>query len=90
MNKKSPVYRTCIVSRSKLLKEELFRVVKTPSGQIYFDIKQNIEGRGVYLKKDLNVIKKAHDKHSLSCYLKTEVPEEIYIALIQALSKEGR
>ena len=89
MNKKTPIYRMCIVTREKLLKEDLFRVVKNKDG-IYFDKNQNVPGRGVYIKKDLEVIKKAHAHHSLARGLRCAVSEEIYLALIQALGKERR
>lgn len=90
MNKKAPIFRTCIVTREKLLKEVLFRVVKTNSG-VYFDKNQNMPGRGVYIKKDLNVIILGEKRKLLSKGLKTEVKDEIYIELIQALQKkEGK
>ena len=89
MNRKSPIYRTCILSREKLLKKDMFRVVKNSNG-IYFDRYQNMEGRGVYLKKDLNTITLAQKRHSLSKGLKREVDDSIYLELIQALSRERK
>ena len=89
MNKKAPIYRMCVVSHEKLLKSDLFRVVNS-NGKIYFDVYQNIKGRGVYLKKDLPTILSAQKKHSLSRGLKCEVSDEIYIELIQALQKERK
>ena len=89
MNFKRPVYRMCVVSRELLLKKDLFRLVKTSSG-IVFDEKQNIQGRGVYIKKDLKTIELAFKRKSLNKAFKTEVSENIYLSLIQALSKERR
>ena len=89
MNKRAPIYRTCIVTREKLLKEDLFRIVKNKNG-IYFDIYQNMEGRGVYIKKDLETILLAQKRHSLSKGLRREVDESIYVELIQALSRERK
>ena len=89
MNFKRPVYRMCVVSRELLLKKDLFRLVKTSSG-VVFDEKQNIQGRGVYIKKDLKTIELAFKRKSLNRALKTEVSEDIYLSLIQALSKERR
>lgn len=79
----------CVVSRELLLKKDLFRLVKTSSG-IVFDEKQNIQGRGVYIKKDLKTIELAFKRKSLNKAFKTEVSENIYLSLIQALSKERR
>ena len=53
MNIKRPVYRTCSVTKEKLLKQDLFRIVKTKSGEVKVDVNQVIPGRGVYIKKDL-------------------------------------
>lgn len=88
MNKKPPIYRTCILSRKVFLKEEMFRLVKK-DGEIYFDKYQNMMGRGYYIFKDINLINKAKDKHSLSRLLKSDVKEELYLELIENL-KERR
>ena len=79
----------CVVSRELLLKKDLFRLVKTSSG-VVFDEKQNMQGRGVYIKKDLKTIELAFNRKSLNRALKTKVSEDIYLSLIQALSKERR
>lgn len=90
MNKKAPIFRTCIVSRNKFLKKDLFRVVKTKYGKIAFDDKQVLVGRGVYLQKDLKTITIAHDRHLLNKALRCEVSEDLYRELVVALSKEKR
>ena len=90
MNKKAPAIRTCIVTREKLPKEDMFRVVNNGLG-ICFDKNQNMPGRGVYIKKDLNVILLGQKRKALSRGLSKEVKDEIYIELIQALGKkEGK
>ena len=89
MNKTKPVYRTCIVTREKHLKSELFRIVRNSLG-VFFDKEQKMMGRGVYIKKDLKVIELANKKSLLSRGLKCPVKEEIYLELIQELSKEKR
>lgn len=87
MNKKAPIYRTCIATRKIFLKKDLFRVAKY-NGQICFDKQQNLPGRGAYISKDLEAIKLAEKRHLLSKALKAEVKTEVYILLIEALSKE--
>ena len=89
MNKKPLVYRTCVISREKLLQDDLFRLVNI-NGRIVIDSKHSLGGRGVYVKKDLATIQKGHDKHSLSRAFKREVDESIYLELIQELAKERR
>ena len=89
MNKTRPIYRTCIASKEKLLKHELFRIVLIDN-EVLFDTKQTIQGRGVYLKKDLEVIKLAQKKKMLNKAFKKDVGETIYQTLIQELEKERR
>ena len=89
MNKKAPIYRTCIATRKLFLKSDLYRVVKI-NGKIYFDLNQNMPGRGAYISKDLKAIQLAHDKHLFSKALRSEVSEDIYLELIAQLSKEKR
>ena len=89
MNKKDPIYRTCIVTHKKLLKSDLFRVVKNENG-IYFDKYQNIPGRGVYVSKSLEIILQAQKKHSLSRGLRCDVKDDIYVELIEAMNEERK
>ena len=89
MNKRAPIYRTCIVTHNKLLKSDLFRVVRNVNG-IYFDRNQNMPGRGVYITKSIDIIKQAQKKHSLSRGLRCEVKDEIYMELIQELNEERK
>ena len=89
MNKKRPIYRICAYSKEKILKEDLFRIVKNEHG-IYFDENQSIPGRGVYLKKDLKTILAAQKAKTLSRGLRSAVSDEIYLELIQALNRERK
>ena len=53
--KKIPM-RTCVVTREKLEKKDLLRVVRTPEGKVIVDDTLKSNGRGAYLKKDISVI----------------------------------
>ena len=53
--KKIPM-RSCVVTREKLPKQELVRVVRTPEGEVIVDLTGKANGRGAYLKKDLSVL----------------------------------
>ena len=89
MNFKRPVYRRCAITHESLLKSDLYKITRV-NGIVYFDFNQNMHGRSCYLKKDLKVIELAYKKKILSRLLKTEVSEDIYLSLIQELSKERR
>lgn len=73
--------RTCIVTREKLPKEQLLRVVKTKDETITFDPTGKMNGRGAYIKKDIDVIKKAQQKKILSRHFETNIPIEFYVLL---------
>ena len=74
--KKIPM-RMCVVTREKLPKAELIRVVRTENG-IVIDPSGKLNGRGAYLKKDLDVFQKAKKSKVLNKMLETEVPDEIF------------
>jgi len=75
--KKIPL-RKCIVTQERLPKQELIRVVRTPDGNIIIDGTGKSNGRGAYLKKDLEVIKKAQKSKILNRVFEVEVPDNIY------------
>lgn len=75
--KKIPM-RSCIITREKLPKNELVRVVKTPNGEIVIDTTGKVNGRGAYLKKDLEVFEKAKASKALERVLEVEIPSSIF------------
>ena len=75
--KKIPM-RSCVITKEKLPKKELIRIVRTPEKEVIIDETSKSNGRGAYLKKDLEVIKKARNNKLLNRILDIEVPESIY------------
>lgn len=75
--KKIPM-RTCVITGEKLPKSELIRVVRTPIGDVIVDNTGKANGRGAYLKKDINTIEKAQKSKILNKKLEVEVPNEVY------------
>ncbi len=75
--KKIPL-RTCVITKEKLEKRELIRVVRTKEGNIIVDLTGKLNGRGAYLKKDLEVIKKAQKSKILERILGIEIPSSVY------------
>ena len=70
--------RTCVVTREKLPKGELIRVVRTPEGEIIIDETGKANGRGAYLKKDRDVFLKAKKNKILNKQLEVEVPNKVF------------
>ncbi len=75
--KKIPM-RSCVVTRERLPKNELVRVVRTPEGNVIVDTTGKANGRGAYLKKDLTVFEKAQKSKILNRQLEVEVKEEVF------------
>ena len=70
--------RTCVVTQEKYDKKDLIRVVKTPLNEVVIDLLGKINGRGAYLKKDLEVIEKARKSKALERHLEIEIKDEVY------------
>lgn len=75
--KKIPM-RTCLITKEKLPKQELVRVVRTPYGEVIVDETSKANGRGAYLKKDKAVFNKARKSKILDRQLEVEVPDRVY------------
>lgn len=78
--KKIPT-RTCIITKEKLPKQELIRVVRTPEGSVVVDTTGKLNGRGAYLKKDLAVFEKAKKSKVLDRHLEVSVDDSLYEVL---------
>ena len=74
--KKIPM-RSCVVTSEKCEKKDLLRVVRDNTGRA--------NGRGAYLKKDIEVIKKAKMNKILDRRLEVEVEDSIYEDLINMI-----
>lgn len=73
--------RTCVVTRERLPKQDLIRVVRTPEGEVVVDTTGKLNGRGAYLKKDSVVFEKAKKSKTLDRHLEVEVPDSLYESL---------
>lgn len=85
--KKIPL-RTCVVTKEKLPKKDLVRVVRTPEGNIIIDETGRANGRGAYLKKDKEVFNKAKNSKILNRHLEVEVPDSIFDELGSMINEE--
>lgn len=85
-NKKIPL-RTCVVTREKLPKQELIRVVKDNENNVFIDLTGKSNGRGAYIKRDINVLDTAIKTKVLSRQLEVDIPDEIYEELRKIIEK---
>ena len=75
--KKIPL-RRCVVTKEQLPKGELLRIVKNKENEIFVDLTGKANGRGAYIKKDVNVLKTAKDKKIIERALETQIIEGVY------------
>lgn len=78
--KKIPL-RMCVGCREMKPKAELYRIVKTPSGEILIDKTNKLSGRGAYICKSDECLKKAEKINALAHTFSTSVDREIYSRL---------
>ncbi len=80
MQKKIPM-RQCVGCRAQKPKRELVRVVRSPEGALSVDTRGKKPGRGAYVCRDPECLKKAIRSKALSRALDTPVPEELFDTL---------
>ena len=87
MKSKKIVLRSCVITKEKLPKNELLRVVRTPEGNVVVDTTGKVNGRGAYIKKDLQVLEKAKKSKALARCLEVEISESVYESIKEEINK---
>ena len=85
--KKTPM-RMCKGCREMKPKQQLIRIVKTPDGEIKLDTTGRLNGRGAYICKSADCLKKAQKAGALSRAFETDVADEVYAAIERELLSE--
>ena len=80
MAKKIPL-RQCVGCGEMKGKKEMLRVLKTTEDQICLDITGKKNGRGAYLCKQEECLKKARKSKGLERSFKMNIPNEVYDSL---------
>jgi len=80
--------RMCAGCREHFPKKQLIRVVRTPEGGLILDAKDKASGRGAYLCRSMDCLKKARKSRALERMLNVPIPAEAYDALEEALQEE--
>ena len=75
--KKIPM-RMCVVTRERFPKQELIRVVVNKEGKVIVDVTGKANGKGAYIKKDIDVLKKAKTTKVLDRTLNVTISDDIY------------
>ena len=78
--KKQPI-RKCVGCGEVKNKKELIRVLKNTEGQFMIDVTGRLNGRGAYVCRDVNCLKKAIKSKGLERSFKMQIDNSIYEAL---------
>ncbi len=89
MKEKKIPLRTCAITREKLPKRDLLRIVRTPEGEIKLDLVGKMNGHGAYVKKDKEVIIKAKKNRAIDKLLETNIKDEFYDEVIKSLEENN-
>lgn len=87
--KKVPL-RKCIVTNEQFPKMEMFRVVRTPEGNVVVDLTGKVRGHGAYVSKSKATIEAARKKKILDRHLEVQVPSSIYDELLAIVEGENK
>lgn len=77
MKQRKVPMRTCIVTKEKLPKQELIRIVKF-NDEVSIDMTGKQNGKGCYIKKDRSVFEKAKKTGAIARALETEITDDVY------------
>ena len=70
--------RQCLGCNEKKPKKELLRVVRTPEGEILLDFTGKKSGRGAYICRNVECLKKARRSGRIGRSLDVSVPDEVF------------
>lgn len=78
--------RRCTGCGEHFPKSTLIRVLRTPEGEIVLDVSGKRSGRGAYICKSAECLKKARRARRLESSLECSIPAEIYERMEEELS----
>ena len=87
MQKKIPM-RQCLGCREMKPKRELLRVVRSPEGEVAFDARGKLPGRGAYVCPYPDCFKQAVKTRALDRALEVKIPEDVMLRLASLLEEK--
>ena len=85
--KKIPV-RRCVGCGEHFAKNTLIRVLRTPSGEILLDLTGKTSGRGAYLCKSAQCLKRARKSGKIAASLECAIPDDVYDRLESEICRD--
>lgn len=87
MKKRKIPLRTCVVTKEVLPKKELLRIVRTPSGEVKVDEGGKLNGKGAYIKKEVDVLERARKTKILERKLDVKIEDNVYEEIKKIIEK---
>lgn len=81
--------RQCVGCREMKPKQELIRVVRGPDGAISLDPTGKKPGRGAYVCREGDCLRRAQKSRALERAFSQQIPPEIYEELIRQRGESG-
>lgn len=88
MQKRKIPMRMCLGCHEMKPKAELVRVVKDKENTIFLDLTGKANGRGAYICKNVDCLKKARKSKAIERAFSSDVSEEIYDRMEAELKNE--
>ena len=85
--KKIPL-RMCTGCGEMKPKKELVRVVRSKEGEISLDLTGRKAGRGAYVCRSLDCLKKARETRRIERSLDCQIPDEVYDAMEKEMAED--
>ena len=89
MKQRKVPMRMCVGCREMKPKAELIRVVRTPEGTILVDRRGKVSGRGAYVCKNMDCLKKARKAKRFERAFSCAIPDDVYRRREEELEKNG-
>ncbi len=70
-------------------KKEMMRVLKTPENTIILDMTGKKNGRGAYLCKDMECLKRARKNKGLERSFQMNIPDTVYDSLMKEYGEQN-
>ncbi|TCP30294.1 hypothetical protein EV207_106117 [Scopulibacillus darangshiensis] len=81
--------RKCIACGDSEEKKSLFRIVRSPEGEVSLDLTGKKNGRGAYLSKKKECVEKARQKNLLSRQLQTPIPDDVFEDMLKLVEEQS-
>lgn len=78
--------RMCAGCRERAPKKSLIRIVRTPEGELILDARDKAPGRGAYICRKTECLKKAQKSRSIERALNITIPDDVYASLEKELN----